>query len=158
GRTRTHRSGGVVGARSRSGDALFRLRPGGDGRRDAEAARRDWGSAGKDQDRGMVARTVLSMWLVSLAAATAQDNSAAGHTRRSDVIYGRKDGVALTLEILTPRTPNGLGVVWVVSGNGISSREQTLQPSFERRVSPLLDRGYTVFAAIHGSSPRFQLQ
>jgi acetyl esterase/lipase len=92
-----------------------------------------------------------------LAEGQAND-AAAAYTRRSDVIYGRKDGLALTLEVFTPGKPNGLGVVWAVSSSGRSSREQTLQPSFERRVSPLLDHGYTVFAVVHGSSPRFQLQ
>jgi dipeptidyl aminopeptidase/acylaminoacyl peptidase len=82
----------------------------------------------------------------------------ADFTRQSDVIYGRKFGVALTMEILRPLKPNGFGVVWVVSSSGNSSREQTLQPSFERRVSPLLERGYTVCAVIHGSAPLFALQ
>jgi len=81
----------------------------------------------------------------------------AQYSRRSDVIYGRKAGLALTMEVFAPARSNGLGVVWVVSSNGISSREQTLQPSFERRVSPLLERGYSVFAVIHGSSPAFQV-
>lgn len=45
-----------------------------------------------------------------------------------------------------------------MSSNGISGREQTLQPSFERRISPLLERGYIVFGVIHGSSPVFQVQ
>jgi dipeptidyl aminopeptidase/acylaminoacyl peptidase len=78
--------------------------------------------------------------------------------RQSDVIYGRKFGLALTLEVFVPAKRNGLGVVWVVSSGGNSSREQTMQPSFERRVEPLLDHGYTVFAAIHGSAPAFQVQ
>jgi acetyl esterase/lipase len=46
----------------------------------------------------------------------------------------------------------------VVSSSGVSSREQTLQRSFEQRIAPLLDRGYTVFAVIHGSAPIFNLQ
>lgn len=79
-------------------------------------------------------------------------------TRQSDVIYGRKVGVALTMEVFTPATPNGLGVVWVVSSSGRSSREQTLQDSFERRIAPLLERGYMVFAAIHASAPIFNVQ
>lgn len=83
---------------------------------------------------------------------------AATLTRQSDVIYGRKFGVALTMEVFTPPTRNGLGVVWVVSSGGVSSREQTLQDSFERRIAPLLTRGYTVFAVIHGSAPIFNVQ
>jgi acetyl esterase/lipase len=88
--------------------------------------------------------------------ARAQTGSAE-YSRQSDVIYGRKFGVALTMEVFTPAKPNGLGVVWVVSSSGKSSREQTLQPSFERRISPLLTHGYTIFAVIHGSSPAFQV-
>jgi acetyl esterase/lipase len=82
----------------------------------------------------------------------------AEYSRQSDVIYGRKFGLALTMEVFAPAKPKGLGVIWVVSSSGRSSREQTLQPSFERRILPLLKHGYTVFAVIHGSSPAFQLQ
>jgi acetyl esterase/lipase len=74
------------------------------------------------------------------------------------VIYGRKSGMALTMEVFKPSAPNGLGVLWVVSSSGRSSREQTLQDSFERRIAPLLERGYTVLAVIHGSGPVFNLQ
>jgi acetyl esterase/lipase len=49
-------------------------------------------------------------------------------------------------------------VIWIVSSGGTSSREQTLRESFERRISPLLERGFTVFAVIHGSAPIFNLQ
>jgi acetyl esterase/lipase len=79
-------------------------------------------------------------------------------SRESDVVYGRKFGLALTLEVLTPPSRNGLGVVWVVSSSGTSSREQTLQESFTRRIAPLLERGFTVFAVIHGSAPLFNVE
>lgn len=82
----------------------------------------------------------------------------ANAARQSDVIYGRKYGLALTMEVFVPVRPNGLGVVWVVSSSGKSSREQTLQESFQARIAPLLDRGYTVFAAVHGSAPIFNVQ
>src|SRR5688572_28461300 len=82
----------------------------------------------------------------------------AEYSRQSDVIYGRKFGLALTMEVFSPAKPNGRGVIWVVSSSGNSSREQTLQPSFERRILPFLQRVYTVFAVIHGSSPGFQVQ
>jgi dipeptidyl aminopeptidase/acylaminoacyl peptidase len=85
-------------------------------------------------------------------------SSAPQATRQSDVIYGRKFGVGLTMEVFTPTRRNGIGVIWVVSSGGRSSREQTLQESFERRISPLLEGGYTVFAVIHGSAPVFNVQ
>jgi hypothetical protein len=85
-------------------------------------------------------------------------DSAPQASRQSDVVYGHKLGVGLTMEVFTPVMPNGIGVLWVVSSSGKSSRELTLQDSFERRISPLLDRGYVVFAVIHGSAPVFNVQ
>jgi acetyl esterase/lipase len=106
--------------------------------------------------------TTLACLILCLMAAPGSgagaQTSTSKATRQSDVIYGRKFGVALTMEVFTPATPNGVGVLWVLSSSGRSSREQTLQDSFERRLAPLLDRGYTVFAVIHGSAPMFNLQ
>jgi acetyl esterase/lipase len=96
--------------------------------------------------------------IVSLADRAQAQTPGVSDVRQSDVIYGRKFGMALTMEVFTPRTQNGSGVLWVVSSSGRSSREQTLQDSFDRRIAPLLDRGYTVFAVLHGSVPVFNLQ
>ena len=96
--------------------------------------------------------------ITTLGSGAGAQTATATATRQSDVIYGRKFGVALTMELFIPATPNGLGVVWVVSSSGRSSREQTLQDTFERRIAPLLERGYRVFAIIHGSAPMFNVQ
>jgi acetyl esterase/lipase len=73
-------------------------------------------------------------------------------TRAEDVIYGRKHGTALTMDVFRPRgDANGAGVVMVVSGGFFSSHE-AISPAFIR---PLVDRGYTVFAVVHGSQPRY---
>jgi len=71
--------------------------------------------------------------------------------RTRDVIYGRKYGLALTLDVFTPEKPNGAAVIFVVSG-GWFSRPEAINPAF---VSELLKRGYTVFAVVHGSQPKF---
>ncbi len=92
------------------------------------------------------------------AARAAGQEAAPGASRRSDVIYGHKYGMALTMEVLAPPRPNGVGVLWIVSSSGRSSREQTLTESFQRRIGPLLERGYVVFAVIHGSAPIFNVQ
>jgi len=63
--------------------------------------------------------------MVGLFGNRADAQTVAKFTRQSDVIYGRKYGVALTMEVFTPATRNGFGAVWVVSSSGISSREQT---------------------------------
>lgn len=75
-------------------------------------------------------------------------------TRQEDVIYGRKDGMALTMDVFRPKdNANGAGVVWVVSGGWVSSH-QAIRPAF---VAELLKRGYTVFAVVHGSQPRYTI-
>jgi acetyl esterase/lipase len=103
--------------------------------------------------------TCLVLCLIAtLGSGAAAQTSGPKFTRQSDVIYGRKFGMALTMEVFAAPTRNGIGVVWVVSSSGRSSREQTLQDSFERRITPLLEHGYTVFAVIHGSAPIFNVQ
>jgi acetyl esterase/lipase len=75
-------------------------------------------------------------------------------TRTEDVIYGRKDGVALTMDVFRPKKDaNGAAVVMIVSGGFFSSHE-SINPPFAK---PLLDRGYTVFAVVHGSQPRYTI-
>ena len=75
-----------------------------------------------------------------------------GFDRKEDIIYGRKFGTALTMDTFTPKQDaKGIGVVMVISGGFISSRE-SIFPAFVR---PLTNRGYTVFAVLHGSQPRY---
>lgn len=73
--------------------------------------------------------------------------------RRTEVIYGRKFGTALTLDVLQPAKTNGYGMIWVVSG-GFYSDHNGVNPAYYKE---LLDRGYTVFAVVHGSQPRFTI-
>jgi acetyl esterase/lipase len=72
-------------------------------------------------------------------------------TRTEDVIYGRKFGLALTLDVFEPAKKNGAAIFWVVSG-GYRSAHDNIKPA---TFAPLLQRGYTVFAIVHGSNPRF---
>jgi len=73
-------------------------------------------------------------------------------TRTEDVIYARKFGTALTMDVFRPqKAANGAAIIIVVSGGFYSSHE-AINPSFAR---PFLDRGYTVFTVVHGSQPRF---
>src|SRR5262245_30915472 len=97
----------------------------------------------------------LTLAAPSLAeTARGQDNAEATFTRREDVIYGRKHGTALTMDVFTPKKDaNGLGVIFVVSGGWFSAHEG-IGPGL---VKPLLDRGYTVFAVVHGSQPKFTI-
>jgi len=96
--------------------------------------------------------------LLTLAAAplarAAQD---APFDRKQDVIYGRKDGVALTMDVFTPKAnANGAGAIFVVSGGWYSAHEflDGAGPGF---INELASRGYTVFGVVHGSQPRYTI-
>jgi acetyl esterase/lipase len=72
--------------------------------------------------------------------------------RKSDIIYGRKFGTALTMDVFTPtKHAKGVGLILVVSG-GFRSSHDAIGPAF---IQPFTDRGYTVFAVVHGSQPRY---
>lgn len=76
------------------------------------------------------------------------------YDRKEDVIYGRKYGTALTFDVYTPkRNAKGIGLIFVVSGGWFSSKEFGPQAY----VMPLVSRGYTVFAVVHGSQPKFTI-
>jgi acetyl esterase/lipase len=81
-----------------------------------------------------------------------------GVTRISDVIYGRKFGMALTMDVLIPEKPSKAAVVWAVSGGFYSSHDDISGPGFAKYMKALLDRGYTVFAVVHGSNPKFNMR
>ncbi len=103
-------------------------------------------------------RTLLLTSLVSVTSlvACAANALAAGYAfdRQQDVIYGRKFGTALTMDVFTPKEkPNGAAVILVMSGGWISSKDQ-IQPIF---VFDMMKRGYTVFAVVHGSQPKFTI-
>jgi acetyl esterase/lipase len=71
-----------------------------------------------------------------------------------DVVYGHKDGMALTFDVLRPVVqPNGAGVLFMVSGGWVSSYTPPAQSIV--RFQSLLDRGFTVFVVRHGSSPKY---
>jgi acetyl esterase/lipase len=76
------------------------------------------------------------------------------YTRTRDVIYGRKYGMSLTMDVFQPKKDaNGLGLIFIVSGGWFSSPD-AINPAF---IQPFLNHGYTVFAVCHGSQPKFTL-
>jgi acetyl esterase/lipase len=76
--------------------------------------------------------------------------------RKRDVIYAKKMGYALTMDVATPAKAIGLGVVFCVSGGWVS-RHEGIDGALTGFAKPLLDRGYTVFAVVHGSQPKFTI-
>jgi acetyl esterase/lipase len=73
-----------------------------------------------------------------------------------DVVYGHKDGMALTYDVLAPTgKSNGAGVLFMVSGGWVSrwSPPAAAKPY----ASGLQEKGFTVFLVRHGSAPRFKV-
>jgi acetyl esterase/lipase len=85
-----------------------------------------------------------------------QQDAQPGYDRK-EVIYGRKFGTALTMDVFTPnKDSNSAGVIVVISGGWYSDHNSITQ-MIPGLIRPLLDKGYTTFAVVHGSNPKFSL-
>ncbi|WP_165224036.1 alpha/beta hydrolase [Aquisphaera insulae] len=98
---------------------------------------------------------VISFGFAPATPAQTPGAPAPPYERIQDVVYGRKAGMALTMDVFKPKAvpANGVGLIWVVSGGWFSSHD-SINGDF---LKPFLDRGYTVFAVVHGSQPRFAI-
>jgi acetyl esterase/lipase len=75
-----------------------------------------------------------------------------------DVVYGHKDGMALTYDVLRPTGPtNGAGVVYMVSGGWVSRWTDPRATGSRGLIAELTARGFTTFLVRHGSSPRYKV-
>jgi acetyl esterase/lipase len=98
-------------------------------------------------------KLLLALLLAVFSAFSSFAETHAKFTRSEDVIYGRKFGTALTMDVLQPEKPNGYGIIFVVSGGWFSAHE-AINPA---ALQSFFDRGYTVFAVVHGSQPKFTI-
>jgi acetyl esterase/lipase len=73
------------------------------------------------------------------------------HTKTGDVVYGRKFGFALTMDVIQPEKPNGCAIIYMVSGGWVSA----YSPNTPDYYIPFLERGYTVFSVRHACQPKF---
>lgn len=75
-----------------------------------------------------------------------------------EVIYGRKDGMALTMNVLTPKgKSNNRGIILAISAGLRSNFDMALEWSASI-AQPYLMKGYTVFEVCHGSAPKYNNQ
>jgi acetyl esterase/lipase len=95
----------------------------------------------------------VSSLLLAVCSALPQSPTPAGYKRTEDVIYARKFGTALTLDVFEPEKKNGAAVFFMVSGGFVSSHDSVNARTYH----PFLERGYTVFAVVHACQPKFQI-
>ena len=75
-----------------------------------------------------------------------------------DIIYGRKDGMALTMDVYRPKqNSNRRAIAFVISGGFWSGLDYRRMPIWTSKIRELVQQGFTVFAVIHGSQPRYSL-
>lgn len=101
----------------------------------------------------------LPAWLFLLTIALLPDAAAAQDVKSAaakEVIYGHKDGLAMTFDVFEPEgKANGGAVVFIVSGGWFSRWNP---PEQQRGVlQPFLAAGFKGFAVRHGSSPRYSI-
>ncbi|MBI2481159.1 MAG: alpha/beta hydrolase [Planctomycetia bacterium] len=101
-------------------------------------------------------RRQSSLCLLSLVLAAAASAAQAEVTITPDVVYGHKLGLAMTCDVFTPtENANGAAVLFMVSGGWYSNWSPPEQTQF--LFQPLTNKGFTVFAVRHGSSPKFSI-
>lgn len=105
----------------------------------------------------------LFMFLATHSKSYAEDPSVVpiAYLATEDIVYGHKDGLALTLDVIEPESDrNGIGLIVVSSGSWVSRKSDDLQEEEKRRkydhwIQGLLKGGFTLFVVRHGSSPRY---
>jgi acetyl esterase/lipase len=100
-------------------------------------------------------KTFLLVVLLTLVLNLEAQNNDPGQ----EIIYGRKDGVALTMIQLKPSGKSkGKAIVRVIAGNWFSSYEWgSSRDVIDASKTLYTDRGYTVFEVVVGSQPRYAI-
>jgi dipeptidyl aminopeptidase/acylaminoacyl peptidase len=76
---------------------------------------------------------------------------------QKELIYGRKDGMALTMFMLSPKAKaNGKSIVSLISGGWYSMYDWV--PFNISNSKTYIERGYTVFLVLHSSRPKYTIQ
>lgn len=103
----------------------------------------------------MLLRVAIAFVLLSVCVTVYAEEKVAPKIE-PDVVYGHKDGLAMTFDVHRPeKEANGAAILFMVSGGWYSvwGPPEQLRPMF----GAFLDRGYTVLAVRHGSSPRYKI-
>lgn len=104
--------------------------------------------------------TTLLLLLIVITFSLGSD--ATSYTHEKDIIYGRKYGTALTMDILrSSGDVNGAAIIFVVSAGWRSDSRAGFVKGQSGQLYPqireLLNRGYTVFSVFHGAQPKYSI-
>jgi acetyl esterase/lipase len=115
-------------------------------------------SPGVLEDRTMKAILATAAVIVGLVGSVRAedkkaDSTADGPQVLPDVVYGHKDGMALTYDVLKPAKPSGAAIIWIQSGGWYSNWADP--KALTGTSKGFLDKGYTVIILRHGSAPKY---
>ena len=92
------------------------------------------------------------------------------YDQQQDIVYGYKDGMALVMDVYTPKSPNGAGVIWVAAGGWREffawrrdafalgpGEKDPHHPVIADLLKALFSAGYVIFAVSHSSRPRYTI-
>jgi acetyl esterase/lipase len=107
----------------------------------------------REEKETMISRSLLCIPLLATLAG-AQTPAPPQVEIIPDVVNGHKDGLAMTFDVLKPKSnANGAAVIFMVSAGWVSSYSPPQQTAV--RFKDLLDKGFTVIPVRHGSSPKY---
>lgn len=99
-------------------------------------------------------RYIFISFLIAFSLSTAAQDSLG--FSKTEIIYGRKDGMTLTMMMLKPlQKTNGKAIISVLSGNWVSS--ERMREAFSTRTNMYVENGYTVFGVMVGCQPRYTI-
>ncbi len=88
-----------------------------------------------------------------LAALTLALQDSAIKERIADHIYHKNAGAAFTYDVFKPKQPNGIAMIWMVSGGWVSDHNGINVQMAELACS----KGVTLFQVVHGAQPRYKM-
>ncbi|HEY1785830.1 MAG TPA: alpha/beta hydrolase [Pirellulales bacterium] len=97
-----------------------------------------------------IATLLAALWGIA-AAARGDDADNVRVVERTDVIYGRKADLALTMDVFTPARQNGAAIVHLANGGWHNAHGEPAN------FAELLHRGYTVFRVVIAGEPKFTI-
>jgi acetyl esterase/lipase len=101
-------------------------------------------------------RIFLMTLLVILNLSVSATDTAKVSFVKKEIVYGRKDGMALTMTMLAPKqNGNGKAIISTLSGNWVSS--ERMIEIFPSRSMEYVKAGYTVFGVMVSSQPRYTI-
>jgi acetyl esterase/lipase len=95
----------------------------------------------------------LATWIALIPAI---GSSTTEYDHQKDIVYGYKDGMALVMDVYSPKAElNKAGVIVIMAGGMTSNPIWSHNVGPQTDVQNLLSAGYVVFAAAHSSQPKY---